>query len=109
MQAYNQVSERIVLNNHYNISDLYYFIQNSVTYIDNQVNCAINAKNVSPGFVDCLYFSSLSMITAGYGDILPNSSCVRVVVMVEILYGLVIMGLLMSYLYDGIKDGVKGL
>ena len=34
VQAYNQVSERTVVNSHYNISDLYYFIQNSVTYID---------------------------------------------------------------------------
>lgn len=105
-QAYSQVSERIVVNDRYNISDLYYFIQNSVIYIDNQVNCAIKAKNVSPGFWDCLYFSALSMITTGYGDVLPNSTCVRVVVMFEILYGLVIMGLIMSYLYDGIKDGV---
>ena len=106
-QAYSQVSERIVINNRYNISDLYYFIQNSVTYIDHQVNCAINAKTVRPGFWDCLYFSALSMITTGYGDILPNSSCVRLVVMVEILCGLVTMGLIMSYLYDGIKDGVN--
>jgi uncharacterized membrane protein len=42
-------------------------------------------------FWDFLYFSVVTQTTVGYGDILPNSTCVRVCVILQILIGLVLI------------------
>lgn len=39
------------------------------------------------GFIDFLYFSTITIATVGYGDILPNASSTRIFVMLEILIG----------------------
>ena len=43
-------------------------------------------------YLDFLYFSTITQSTVGYGDILPNSSAVRLVVMIQILaaYGILV-------------------
>jgi hypothetical protein len=50
-------------------------------------------------FVDFLYFSTMTQTTVGYGDILPNSSAVRKVVMLQVLvgYALVIIVLNLAF------------
>jgi uncharacterized membrane protein len=40
---------------------------------------------------DFLYFSLITQTTVGYGDILPNSTKVRAVVIVQILLGLFLL------------------
>src|ERR1700741_1562126 len=48
---------------------------------------------------DFLYFSAVTITTVGYGDILPNSSRVRKLVMSESLAGVVIIGLCISFAF----------
>ncbi|HEY6769659.1 MAG TPA: potassium channel family protein [Candidatus Sulfotelmatobacter sp.] len=51
-------------------------------------------------FIDFLYFSTMTQTTVGYGDILPNSSAVRKVVMLQVLVGyalvLIVLNLVLS-------------
>lgn len=50
---------------------------------------------------DFLYFSAVTITTVGYGDILPNSSRVRLLVMTEALLGVVCIGAFVSSLFLG--------
>jgi hypothetical protein len=43
------------------------------------------------GLFDFLYFSTITQTTVGYGDILPNSSLIRVIVVAQILVGYVVL------------------
>ena len=43
-------------------------------------------------YIDFFNFSTITQTTVGYGDILPNSSLVRCVVVVQVLLGLVLLG-----------------
>jgi voltage-gated potassium channel Kch len=56
-------------------------------------------------FLDYLYFSSVTITTLGYGDILPNSTKVRFLVMVESFLGVIIVGAFISSLF--MKDEAK--
>jgi hypothetical protein len=47
--------------------------------------------------VDFLYFSVITQTTVGYGDILPNSSIVRFIVMAQVLFGLLLIGVTISW------------
>lgn len=48
-------------------------------------------------YLDFLYFSTITQTTVGYGDILPNSTRVRVIVILQILVGLLIVGFVINY------------
>lgn len=56
---------------------------------------------------DFLYFSAVTMTTLGYGDILPNSTKVRKMVMAETLLGMIFMGALISSLFTKSKNDGK--
>jgi hypothetical protein len=47
------------------------------------------------GYIDFLYFSSITQSTVGYGDILPNDTSIRWVVICQIIfaYAILIVGL----------------
>jgi hypothetical protein len=71
---------------------------------------ALNTEVVQPldkprpekwSFVDFFYFSSITQTTVGYGDILPNSSIVRCVVIVQVLSGLLLLGFAISWVTSG--------
>jgi hypothetical protein len=47
-------------------------------------------------FWDFLYFSTITQTTVGYGDILPNKTVVRVIVIVQIVVGLLMIGILIN-------------
>lgn len=49
--------------------------------------------------LDFLYFSAVTITTLGYGDILPNSTHVRLLVMIESFVGLLIIGCLVSTVF----------
>lgn len=50
-------------------------------------------------FLDYLYFSAITLTTTGFGDIIPNSTEVRVCVMVESIIGIILAGALISTLF----------
>ncbi|MDD5599681.1 MAG: ion channel [Victivallaceae bacterium] len=53
--------------------------------------------------IDCLYFSAITFTTLGFGDIVPNSSCGKVVVITEVFLGYVFLGLLLSLMSKKMK------
>ena len=54
-------------------------------------------------FFDFLYFSAVTITTLGYGDILPNTTYIRLLVMVETLLGIIIIGSFLSTLWSSKK------
>ena len=64
-------------------------------------------------FVDAAYFSTITLSTTGYGDIVPVSGVARALVAVEIIVGLGLLGFLLSrvagYVSPGRPSGQSGL
>jgi voltage-gated potassium channel len=58
--------------------------------------------------LDFLYFSAVTITTLGYGDILPNSSYVRLLVMTEALLGIIIIAAFVSSLFSSGHPGAPG-
>jgi len=60
--------------------------------------------------LDFLYFSFITISTVGYGDILPNSTTVRMVVVSEVLLGQFILIFLLGMLFTKLnkKNGESG-
>ena len=50
-------------------------------------------------FWDFLYFSTITQTTVGYGDILPNKTIVRMVVVAQIVLGLLMLGILINIVF----------
>ena len=50
-------------------------------------------------FWDFVYFSAISQTTVGYGDILPNSTTVRILIVVQILIGYAIIVVLLNMIF----------
>ncbi len=76
----------------------FYFVsimENSISFLDDS---AIVLKEIDNGkfkypLWNFLYFSVVTITTLGYGDILPNSTLVRTLVMFEVVSGVIIMGM----------------
>lgn len=84
-----------------------FFISNSVNFLDTASDLLYHYETQSQfkyPLVDFLYFSAVTITTLGYGDILPNSSLVRGLVMTETMTGAIILAISISYLYDRIKN-----
>lgn len=47
---------------------------------------------------DFLYFSTITQTTVGYGDILPNTTYVRILVILQVLLGVIIIGFVAAYI-----------
>jgi len=58
--------------------------------------------------LDFLYFSTITISTVGYGDILPNSTIVRVVVIFEILLGQFLLVFFLSMTLSEVKKSFRG-
>jgi Ion channel. len=93
------------LNKDYKFYPLnFYFpllMENSMSFLDDS---PLVLKSVATGSFkyplwNFLYFSSVTITTLGYGDILPNSTIVRILVMLETILGVVIIGMFVSCLF----------
>lgn len=58
----------------------------------------LSQSSHTPRFLDFLYFSTMTQATAGYGDIIPNSTRVRFLAMVQVLLGYAIVVVLINIL-----------
>jgi voltage-gated potassium channel len=72
-------------------------------------------ENVSVSFSDAIYFSVVTLSTVGYGDVLPVSEPIRLIALVEVVFGitLLLVGFseIMSYsreMQSRRDDGEKG-
>lgn len=84
-----------------------YILSNAVNYLDNAIDIIYKYETQSHfkySFVDFLYFSAVTITSLGYGDILPNSTLVRGLVMTETIMGTIIMAISISFLYDRVKN-----
>lgn len=57
-------------------------------------------------YADALYFSVMTWTTVGYGDIRPSPAA-RTMTMIEALFGMIYMGLLISYLVSKLVDAAQ--
>ncbi len=63
-----------------------------------QISSIVNDNNYTFPLLDFLYFSAITITTVGYGDILPNCTLIRVLVMTEVFFGTIIIGVFISTL-----------
>lgn len=76
-------------------------IENSISFLDDSplvLRSIINGNFKYPIW-NFMYFSAVTMTTLGYGDILPNSMVVRILVMLETIFGVIIIGVFVSCLF----------
>jgi hypothetical protein len=71
--------------------------ERSFSLIDDTYELIYSVLNsVEFDYIDFLYFSAVTITTLGYGDIIPNGRLVRIYVMIETLFGVLIIGLFLS-------------
>lgn len=51
-------------------------------------------------WIDSIYFSTVTISTLGYGDILPVSNAAKIVVSTEAIFGIVVIGVFLSSLWQ---------
>lgn len=54
------------------------------------------------GIIDSLYFTVITMVTAGYGDIVPQTPMAKLVVVLECLTSYVMLGLMIGIISRGV-------
>jgi hypothetical protein len=95
------------------IEDFNKNISEEVSKLERTVNDRLSrlAEIKSPtaqiwSYWDFLYFSIITQTTVGYGDILPNSTLVRMVVSTQLILGLMILTILISFTFAK-REGSK--
>lgn len=58
----------------------------------------ILSLNSNLSFIDFLYFSTITLTTTGYGDIVPNSTLVRKIVILQTIFGVMFIAFGLSLL-----------
>lgn len=71
---------------------------NSISFPDESpiVLQKVSNGNFKYSIWNFIYFSAVTITTLGYGDILPNSTMVRIIVVIETMMGIIITGMLAS-------------
>ncbi len=59
------------------------------------------------GRTDALYFTVTVFTTVGFGDIAPRSDLARILTMIQMLTGLVVVGLVAKILLDAVQTAVR--
>lgn len=101
---YNLLYDEIFKKEYFYYPLNFYFpklIENSISFLDDSplvLKSIINGNFQYPMW-NFMYFSAVTMTTLGYGDILPNSMIVRVLVMLETIFGVIIIGVFVSCLF----------
>jgi hypothetical protein len=92
-------------NNNPMYSNLTNMLQHSINFIDYDYNMISDAFNLIETngirfpLTDFLYYSAVTITTTGYGDILPNATIIRTLVMFETFLGVGIPGFFISLLF----------
>ena len=92
-------------NNNPMYSNLTNMLQHSINFIDYDYNMIsdnfnlIETNGIRYPLIDFLYYSAVTITTTGYGDILPNSTIIRTLVMFETFFGVGIPGFFISLLF----------
>jgi len=63
--------------------------------------------NQELSFINAIYFSVVTITTLGYGDILPKSDAIQLVISVQALLGLVILGLLINAAWSSYVERIE--
>lgn len=90
-------SERIVT-----AKVLHLVLSKAVSYLDDapqKLKNVLEGKHQYP-LLPFLYFSAVTITTVGYGDILPNSNDMRLLVMIEAFLGLILIGAFVSSMFS---------
>lgn len=64
-----------------------------------RVNTDFEAPEHFWSYWDFVYFSTMTQTTVGYGDILPNSTVVRMVVVAQVMIGLIFIGFALNFVF----------
>lgn len=104
VKGYPAIHEELFKSEDYFYPLNFYFVnlmENSISFLDDSPLVLKNVANGSFKYPmwNFLYFSAVTITTLGYGDILPNSTMVRVLVMFETIFGVVIIGMFASCLF----------
>lgn len=104
VKDYPVIQEELFRSNNYYYPINFYFtnlLENSVSFLDDSPLVLKGVANGSFKYPlwNFMYFSAVTITTLGYGDILPNSTLVRVLVMFETVFGVVIIGMFASCLF----------
>ncbi len=109
VENYPIIYEEFFSNENYFYPLNFYFTnltKNSISFLDDSP--IVLKKIVNDKFKyslwNFLYFSTVTITTLGYGDILPNSTLVRVLVMIETIFGVFIIGSFGSCLFWNKKE-----
>lgn len=80
------------------IKDLLEETQQKITTVSRRLEGVNSAKPKGHvwGFWDFFYFSVITQCTVGYGDILPNTTLIRMLVALQIIVGLFLMGIVIN-------------
>lgn len=82
------------------------FLSLAVNYLDSDIDIIYDYEmnnTFSYSLLDFLYFSAVTISTLGFGDILPNSTAIRVLVMIEALIGMILLAIFVSYFFEWLK------
>lgn len=104
VKDYPRIEEELFKKGSYFYPLSFYFtnlMENSVSFPDDSPLVLKGVANGSFKYPlwNFMYFSAVTITTLGYGDILPNSTLVRILVMFETTFGVVITGMFASCLF----------
>ncbi len=68
------------------------------SYLYNPYLFKFNAMDIEPTFLSFLYYSVVTFTTLGFGDIVPTTQVVQILVMLEVILGYFMLGGLISIL-----------
>lgn len=76
-------------------------LKNSISFPDDSplVLKKVSYGNFKYPIWNFIYFSAVTITTLGYGDILPNSTVVRIMVIIETILGVLISGIFTSLIF----------
>lgn len=79
----------------------------------NNGNVILTSESNKITFFDCLYFSTITFLTVGYGDILPYASFSKLISSIEgylgILYGILFSGFLLNEIFSIKVEELKNI